>query len=142
MIELHRTYRFCASHVLRRDDWSDAKNLEQFGGASNPSGHGHNYRLTVVVTGNPDPETGRVADFGHLDRLVETHVLSVYDHKNMNKDVDTLRGSIPTVEVVLRDIWDRIDEALPPGRLTEVRLQQDEFTLAVYRGPSPPESML
>ncbi len=137
MIEVHRIYRFCASHVLAREDWSREKNQEHFGGASNPSGHGHNYRLTVVVGGMPDSETGRVVDFDHLDSMVNQHVLKVYDHKNMNKDVPTLRGSIPTLEVALRDIWDRMEDALPEGRLLEVRLQQDEFTVAVYRGAHP-----
>ena len=137
MIEIHRTYRFCASHVLAREDWSQEKNQREFGSASNPSGHGHNYRLTVVVGGLPNPETGRVADLERLDSLIESRVIEVYDHKNMNKDVPSLRGSIPTLEVVLRDIWDRIDDALPESRLHEVRLQQDEFTAAVYRGSRP-----
>jgi len=135
MIELHRTYRFCASHRLAREEWSDERNRETFGTASLPGGHGHNYRLTVVLAGEPDAETSRLMDLDRLDRMIEQRVVSVYDHRNMNRDIPTLADRIPTTEVVLQDIWERIDGGLPRGMLREVRLRQDEFLTGVYRGP-------
>ena len=104
MIELQRTYRFCASHVLAREDWTLKKNLEVFGTASNASGHGHNYRLTVIVAGEPDAETARVVDLDALDAVVAKRVIDVYDHRNLNRDVNSLEKHVPTTETILRDI--------------------------------------
>lgn len=133
MIELHRTYRFCASHVLARPEWSEERNLAVFGTAARASGHGHNYRLTVVMGGEVDPATGRLADLEAVDAVVVSRVIDVYDHKNMNEDVPTLSGRVPTLEAVLEDVWQRLSGQLPSARLLEVRLQQDEFTLGVRR---------
>lgn len=136
MVEIQRTYRFCASHRLARADWEEEENRRVFGTASHPSGHGHNYRLTVVLAGEPDPETERLVDLDALDRLVGERVIQVYDHHNLNADVPTLLGRVPTLERLLQDVWERLAAELPGGLLREVRLAQDEFLAGVYRGPA------
>ena len=133
MIELRRTYRFCASHRLFRPEWDDAENLRGFGPASNPGGHGHNFRVTVVLVGEPDPRTGRVADLDAVDRIVDATVIEPFDHRNLNLDVATLEGKVPTAEMVALEIWRRLEGAFAPARLVEVSLQQDEFLTATVR---------
>ena len=66
-IALERRYRFSASHLYRRPDWSEAENRARFGKCANLPGHGHNYRLYVTVGGEIDPATGFVVDLGALD---------------------------------------------------------------------------
>ncbi len=134
MVELRRTYRFCASHRLHRPEWSEAENLRVFGPAAHPSGHGHNFRLTIVIRGALDPVTERVADLDALDRVVEAAVVEPFDHKNLNADVPSLAGRVPTAEVLATEIWRRLAGRLPSGELIEVSLQQDEFLTAVHRG--------
>jgi 6-pyruvoyltetrahydropterin/6-carboxytetrahydropterin synthase len=135
IVELRRTYRFCASHRVARSDWSEARNIEVYGPASYVSGHGHNYRLTLVLAGAPDPETRRVVDLEALDRAVEDAVLLPFDHKNLNADVPSLAGEVPTSEVLVMDIWKRVAPRIPGGVLREVILETDEFLAARYRGP-------
>ena len=55
-IALERRYRFSASHLYRRPDWSEAENRARFGKCANLPGHGHNYRLYVTVGGEIDPQ--------------------------------------------------------------------------------------
>src|SRR5919205_1599583 len=70
-IALERRYRFSASHLYRRPEWSEAENRARFGKCANLPGHGHNYRLYVTVRGEVDPVTGFVVDLGRLDGLVQ-----------------------------------------------------------------------
>src|SRR5215470_3170605 len=70
-LRLERRYRFSASHLYRRPEWSDEENRRRFGKCANLPGHGHNYRLWVTLEGSVDPRTGFVVDLGALDALVD-----------------------------------------------------------------------
>lgn len=47
--------------------------------------HGHTYHLSVTLMGEPSPDTddvklGMVIDFGDLKKVVNEHIVDVYDH--------------------------------------------------------------
>jgi 6-pyruvoyltetrahydropterin/6-carboxytetrahydropterin synthase len=88
-----RRERFNAAHKLWHDEWDPQKNFEMFGKCSNPNWHGHNYELFVTIKGEPNEETGYCMDLKHLRDIVEKHVTSKLDHKNLNLDVDFMNGS-------------------------------------------------
>ena len=79
-------YEFEAAHRLEDRSCSDAENAATFGICNRL--HGHNYHLTVTVSGVSDDPTTldrvMVVDFGDLDRLVEEHVLSEVEHQYLN----------------------------------------------------------
>jgi len=134
-IQLERRYRFSASHLYRRPDWSEEENRRRFGKCANLPGHGHNYRLYVTVTGEPDPETGFVVDLGAIDRLVTTEVLEPLDHHHLNEAVDEFGPgqSIPSSENVIRWIARRLTGQIPGGaRLARLRLEEDEDLAAEW----------
>ena len=112
MICISKTFEFCASHRLAQPEWSDEKNSAVFGKCANPNGHGHNYRLEVTVSGPIQPETQMVMDASVLDSIVQEHVIHDLDHKHLNADVSWLHECIPTVEVILEAIWNRLEEPL------------------------------
>jgi 6-pyruvoyltetrahydropterin/6-carboxytetrahydropterin synthase len=133
---LQRRYRFSASHLYRRPDWSDEENRARFGKCANLPGHGHNYRLFVTVRGPLDPETAFVADLGHLDALVTRLVLDRLDHQHLNSAVTEFApGRInPSSEALVRWIRDRLSGSLPPGLdLVRLRLEEDEDLAAEWR---------
>jgi 6-pyruvoyltetrahydropterin/6-carboxytetrahydropterin synthase len=135
MIEIRRTYRFCSSHCLRREDWDDATNERTYGKSAQQSGHGHNFRLTIILQGTPNSETGQLVDLRVLDAVVNDRVVDVYDHKNLNLDVETLKGKVPCLEVLLEDIWKRLACRVPgDASLVEVQLEIDPFLTGVFRG--------
>ena len=121
MITLTRSYEFAASHRLHSPHMTEAENLEAYGKCWNPGGHGHNYVLEVSVRGEPDPRSGMIVDLGELDRIVEERVVDRYDHKNLNLDLPEFAEKIPTTEVVVQEIWSRLDGALP-AELVRVKL--------------------
>ena len=101
---LERRYRFSASHLYRRPEWSEAENRARFGKCANLPGHGHNYRLYVTVSGEIDPATGFVVDLGALDALVQEHVVERLDHQHLNAALPEFGegGAIPSSENLVR----------------------------------------
>jgi 6-pyruvoyltetrahydropterin/6-carboxytetrahydropterin synthase len=128
-----RRERFSAGHTLYNPSFSEERNREVFGKCSNPSGHGHNYILEVSLSGDVDPETGFLFDLGELGSLVRKHILDDVDHRNLNVDVDWLRGVIPTTENLVCAFFDRLDANLPDGLLWAVRLGETDKNWAERR---------
>ncbi len=134
-IALERRYRFSASHLYRRPEWSEAENRARFGKCANLPGHGHNYRLYVTVRGEIDPVTGFVADLGRLDGLVQERVLDRLDHQHLNAALPEFGegGAIPSSENLVRWIREQLAEGWPPGsELAKLRLEEDEDLAAEW----------
>ncbi len=134
MIYVTRREHFSASHRLFNPAWSDEKNEQIFGKCNNSAGHGHNYYVEVTVAGSVDPDTGYVVDLKQLKEVIHRHVISKVDHKNLNVDVDFLRGVIPTAENIAIGIWAQLAGNIPQGRLHQVRLYETEKNFVDYRG--------
>lgn len=134
-VRLERRYRFSASHLYRRPEWSDEENRRRFGLCANLPGHGHNYRLWVRVGGQLDPTTGFVADLGILDEVVRREVLARIDHRHLNEALPEFAAgaAIPTSESLVLWIADRLRPALPVGVTLEgLRLAEDEDLAAEW----------
>lgn len=112
MRTITKTFEFAAAHRLYRPDWSEEQNWRVYGNCANANGHGHNYLLEVTVAGEIDPETGMLVNFRDLQTLVDELVLSEVDHKNLNSDVPWLAGKIPTAEVIVDGIWERLEQPI------------------------------
>lgn len=108
IVHICRKEEFSAAHRVFRPDWSEEKNAAVFGPCANANWHGHNFTLTVKVKGELNPNTGYVMDMKVLGQMLREDVISKLDHKNMNEEVDFLKGVIPTCEVVVQKIWEII----------------------------------
>lgn len=100
MISLTRVYRFSASHRLHSPLLTDGENAAVFGKCNNPHGHGHDYVLSVTVTGTVDERTGLLMPLKLLDRLLEEKVLHLFSHRNINVDVPQFADLVATTENV------------------------------------------
>ncbi|TFH65618.1 MAG: 6-carboxytetrahydropterin synthase [Candidatus Zixiibacteriota bacterium] len=117
---------FCAGHRLFNPQFSDEKNRIVFGDCSNPNGHGHNYVLEVSVTGAVDTETSMIISLKDLKAIIDSEIVSRIDHKNLNLDVDFLRGLIPTTETLANKIWEILDARFGGGMLTRIVLWESD----------------
>ncbi|MBK9391635.1 MAG: 6-carboxytetrahydropterin synthase [Bacteroidetes bacterium] len=108
MIYLTRRERFCAAHRMFREDWPDDKNKKVFGKCSNPNWHGHNYILWVTVKGNVSDEHGFVVNINTLKLIIQERIIEKLDHKNINLDVDFMKGKIATTENLAVAIWNEL----------------------------------
>ncbi len=115
--ELIKTFRFEAAHSLPHvPEGHKCARL-----------HGHSYRIDIHVSGQPDPHTGWVVDFGDIKKIVEP-VLDQLDHRFLN-DIPGLANS--TRENMGQYLWDRIAPALPP--LSAVTVWESETSRCVCR---------
>ena len=112
MLTLKRIESFCASHRLFNPKWSDEKNFEVYGKCSHIHGHGHNYKLEVCVSGEIDEESGMIFNLQTLKEIIHSQIFIDVDHKHLNYDVPWLSGKIPTTEVLVSCIWDRLNQAI------------------------------
>jgi len=135
VVEITKQVEFSACHRLYNPAFPDDRNWKVFGICNNPNGHGHNYVLDVTLAGEPDPETGMIIDLKELKDILEDLLISRVDHKNLNLDVDFLRGCVPTVENLVIRFWDVLDGKIPGCRLHELALYESRTNFARYRGP-------
>ena len=136
-VSLGRLYRFNAGHRLSRPDRAPDWNLEVFGKCSYEGGHGHNYDLEVVISGAPDPLTGRIISLELLDTIVNEKVIEPIDHRNLNEVLETGSTPPPTTEILIKDIWNRLAKSIPsPAELELLRILETEKNLFEYSGPA------
>ncbi len=139
MIFLTRRATFSASHYYWNEAWSAEKNEQVFGRCANLNGHGHNYTLEVTVAGEPDPVTGFVVDLKWLKGVMEREVLSVYDHRHLNLEVEEFKagGLIPTTENIAIAAWKRLEAKVNEAgsaKLSRVRVYETPEIFAEFRG--------
>lgn len=108
MVYLTRVEHFNAAHKLYNPDWSEEENRDVFGKCSNANWHGHNYELHVTVKGEPHPETGFIFNAKTLGTLVKDEVIEKIDHRNLNLDVDFMKGKFTSAENLAIGIWNEL----------------------------------
>ncbi|GAA4273362.1 6-carboxytetrahydropterin synthase [Aquimarina gracilis] len=116
--------------------------------------HGHSYKLSVTVIGNPITDTsnvkwGMVIDFGDLKKIVKEDIEDVFDHatifnKNtphleLARELETRGHDVilvdyqPTSENMVIDFAERIKKRLPDTiELHSLKLQETETAYAEW----------
>ncbi len=136
MIYLTRREQFNAAHRMFRPDWSDEKNMEVYGKCSNPNWHGHNYVLFVTIKGEINPETGYVVNLKELSRVMKDEIIDALDHKNLNTEVDFLKGLIMSSENLAIAIWNRLSPSVQTlgAELHCIKILETENNYIEYYG--------
>jgi 6-pyruvoyltetrahydropterin/6-carboxytetrahydropterin synthase len=114
MVYLTRQEHFNAAHKLFNPKWSVEENEQVFGKCANDNWHGHNYDLYVTIKGKPDAETGFVYDVKRLSNIINTYVVDKLDHKNLNVDVEFMKGQLCSTENLAIAIWKELAPHIPP----------------------------
>lgn len=133
-VTVTRRLHFSAAHRVHNPAMSDAENQRVFGKCNNPNWHGHNYILDVSVIGPLDSGTGYVIDLSRVKQIAEETVIRHVDHRNLNLEVDFLRGVIPTTENIVVAFWRVLEPALRPARLSRLVLWETVNNYVEYDG--------
>jgi len=133
-VTVARKAHFNAAHRLHNQSWSDTKNKEVFGKCNNPNYHGHNYDLTVKVTGELDPETGYVIDMKVLSDLLRNEIEDRFDHKNLNLDTEEFSELNPTAENIAVVIWNILRPLINKQLDLKVILYETERNFVEFAG--------
>lgn len=116
--------------------------------------HGHSYKLSVTVIGNPIEDNnhvkfGMVIDFSDLKKIVKDEIVDVFDHATVfNKntphvelahELETRGHSVilvdyqPTSEMMLIDFAAKINSKIPASvKLHSLRLQETGSSYAEW----------
>lgn len=90
--------------------------------------HGHSFKFRLELTGDVDPTTGWIKDFGDV-KLAVAPLYAVLDHHYLN-DIEGLEN--PTSEVLAAWIYNKLHALLP--ELTSVCVWETCTCGAVYGG--------
>ena len=134
IVTLTRRLTFNAAHRVHNPALSDAENDRLFGKCNNPNWHGHNYVLEVSVRGPVEERTGYVMDLSAIRDVARREIIDKVDHKNLNLDVDFMRGVIPTTENLAVACWRILAPAVSPATLSLIRLRESENNWVEYAG--------
>ena len=136
MIFITRRERFNAAHRMFRSDWDDEKNMMVFGKCSNPNWHGHNYNLYVTVKGEINKDTGLLLNLKDLSSLIKKNIIEKIDHKNMNIEVDFMKGKIASTENLVVAIWNELTDKIKSlgAELHCVKIEETENNIVEYYG--------
>lgn len=131
-VSVFRKEHFNAAHRLYNPNWSDDKNDAVFGKCNNPNYHGHNYEIVIKLTGERDEATGYVYDLKKLSELTKQHILSRFDHKNLNEDVPEFKNLNPTAENIAIVIYNILRNKIDPQFDLKITLYETERNYVEY----------
>ncbi len=118
MIEAYKDFRFEAAHFLPKVPVGHpCKNM-----------HGHSYKVTVHIKGEPGAETGWLLDFSDIKKAFAP-ILQKLDHSVLN-DIEGLEN--PTSELIAIWIWNQLKPALP--LLSKIIVSETSTSGCVYEG--------
>jgi len=117
-------------------DLSDDRNNELYGLCSNPEWHGHNYILFVTIKGEIDPSLGYLLNLSKLKGIINKYVIEPLDHKNLNTQVDFLKGMMASTENMAVAIWKVLEHPIRKegAELHCIKLAETENNYIEYYG--------
>ena len=134
MIYLTKQYKFCAAHRYWNDDWSDQKNIEVFD--EDIKIHGHNYALSITVKGQIDTDSGFIVDIKKLNKIVSKYIIDIFDHSQIEKDIDWFKNKQPSTENMIFFMWNEIVDRIPSGAILYcIKLRETPTIFSKYYGP-------
>nr|WP_294894996.1 6-carboxytetrahydropterin synthase [uncultured Pedobacter sp.] len=131
-VAVFRKEHFNAAHRLNNPNWSEEKNKAFFGKCNNPNYHGHNYDLTVKVSGYVDEESGYLLDMKVLSDLLQEKIIEKFDHRNLNLDTQEFKNLNPTAENIAMVIYDLIRPHIANDLELKVKLYETERNYVEY----------
>ena len=130
-----KQFKFCAAHKYWNENWSPEKNKEIF--EDDIKIHGHNYKLDVTIKGKTDLESGFIINMSDLKHIVNTYVINILDHSQIQKDVEWFEDKQPSTENLVIFIWNQINEHITGnGKLYKIKLRETSTIYTEYYGPS------
>jgi len=127
MLTITKDFGFDASHRLNNPEWDEEKNKEVYGKCNNLPSHGHTYKLSVTLEGEPD-ESGMMINFTELKKIVNKLVIEPFDHHFIE------HGGTSTCEIMVQEIFELLDDALagPNYKLKRIDLYESIYPTNSY----------
>ena len=134
MIYLTKQYKFCAAHKYWNYNWSAQKNKEVFD--EDIKIHGHNYILSITVKGNINHDSGFIVDIKKLNKIVSKYIIDIFDHSQIEKDINWFKDKQPSTENMVVFMWNEIANKIPSDAILHcIKLRETPTIFSEYYGP-------
>ena len=92
--------------------------------------------LYVTVKGEINPETGFVINIKTLSEIIKRRIIDKIDHKNLNLEVDFLKGKIVSTENMALAFWEELETPVRKmgAQLHSVKIVETENNFVEYFG--------
>ena len=103
------------------------------------TGHsqGHDYDLWIATKGPIPADTGQVMNLQTLDHLIQNHILTRFDQRNLSQD--SAFTNIPVTEsTIAKAIWEALEPHFKMPPLYRVSVSQQPDTVTVYSMETKP----
>ena len=92
--------------------------------------------LFVTVKGELKPELGYVVDLKVLSHIIREHIIDKLDHKNLNLEVEFMKGRMASTEQIAMAIWEELEPHVQmlDVVLHSIRLEETENNFVEYFG--------
>lgn len=130
MLYLSRKSEFSATHTYNNPQWDKEKNKKIFGKCNNPNGHGHDYKLEVMVRGTLDITSGIVINTTDIKRIVNNFLEEELDGKFLDREHPFFIQNIPTTENIVNYIWESLKFRFKGCELYRLRLYENHYLSA------------
>ena len=130
-----KQFKFCAAHRYWNDNWTNEKNKKIF--EDDVKVHGHNYELDITIKGDANPESGFIINISELKDVVNTHIIKILDHSEIQNDIKWFSDKQPSTENLVIFIWNQIVKHIPNGSLLyKIKLRETPTIYTEYYGPN------
>jgi 6-pyruvoyltetrahydropterin/6-carboxytetrahydropterin synthase len=126
-LSLRRRQAFSAAHAYWFSEKSEEENRLLFGKWASRWGHGHNYQVEVVVTGEVDEKNGMVVNITEVDAALKM-VLKPLRDKHLTYEVPHFATHATTTENIALYLVAEFNKAftVPGATLTRITLWETE----------------
>ncbi|KAA3631017.1 MAG: hypothetical protein DWP97_14055 [Calditrichaeota bacterium] len=121
---------FHAAHRLTSDRITEQENREIYGKCNNIKGHGHTYKVEVLLSGEYDEKTGTMYNLIEEEDKLK-NCLDKYNYKHLNLETEEFKNLIPTGENIAVVLWEELQEVYE-GKLERLSLWEtpnNRFTI-------------
>jgi 6-pyruvoyltetrahydropterin/6-carboxytetrahydropterin synthase len=73
-------------------------------------------------------------DLKKMKHIIRDLITEKLDHRNLNEDVDFLKGMMPSIENIVVKIWEILDPHIENGKLHCIKLIETENNFVEYYG--------
>jgi len=99
---------FHAAHRLSSELLSAQEITEIYSNCANPNGHGHKYKVEMVLDGKLDEQSGIMYNLSDITQRLEK-ILSVWNYKHLDLETDDFKNMISTGENIVSVLWHKLN---------------------------------
>lgn len=99
--------KFYAAHRLNALSLTKGENVDVYGKCDNVNGHGHTYKVEMLLEGVYNHETGAIFDLAIVLKQLED-LLHHWSYKHLNLETDDFKDKIPTGENICFVLWEKL----------------------------------